>query len=256
MAEGKDYLKNVQALLPHLQLLDNKRLAGSVRRTRNTSEVVSVVADASKKIQADNTAGRVPAARSDGRPSLPELQPGGEGPGDGRGGGGHTVVEGHKKDRQESGAVADLLQSGGKKHKRKRRVEAQTDAAGGGGSVTDVAGEERAQEHTKPKKKRKENAASVKVSEEVPEGPAAAPKGKQKKRKKSSGGVGEVAGLFDFKSSEAADGAGKPEGGLIESGLQRVGELKAGMRGAQVGAALQHVLGNLDSERPLAPGWD
>ena len=49
---------------------------------------------------------------------------------------------------------------------------------------------------------------------------------------------------------------GLPESSLPESKAQTVKDLKPGMRGAQVGMALQSVLGSLDGARPLAPGWE
>jgi len=268
VAEAEDYQQKVQAMLPHLQTLDNKRL-NSARRPRHATEAAArkpphmVKAPAAQereyKAQPREVEGK--GARQERNMSPSRLQPA-EGVWEGRGGEGRAEA-GSKRARPEETlpfhkSEADPGQKSGKKQKRKQRLDTRQ-AATTVQEEADVAQEARAQESLKPKKGRAaKKSRGVRGGDRQEGGTAVAPGGKQGKYFDASG---EVAGksLRDVaKASNDVEVAGI---GVVEQpralkGLKAVVELKAGMRGAEVGAALQFGESKAEFERPLAPAWD
>lgn len=249
VAEAGGYQQMVQAMLPHLQTLDNKRLDNSVRRLRHATEVSAGKLTDKPKDEGPR------AAQERGSEAQPlELE--GASQDRSRFSWG---IQPAKEDVGKVRAEADLkrarsdeypphdesevgpMQKGGKKQKTKRRAETQ--AAPVPQEENDVEKEARAQDFSNLKKGR-----AAKKSE----GTAAAPGGKHRRKVGASAeNTGNaVRNKANLKASQDVEMAGI---GTVE---EKTLELKAGMRGAQVGAALQNVLGNLESERPLAPAWD
>ena len=132
VANKEDYQQEVQALLPHLQSLDNKRLDGSVRRhkgTQGAEENLALKAEAAAPVDIQEGCKGAPKRRKVGKAeglqverSLPDVQ--------------LLASDGQEEKRwknsknKEGGCLPEAQQNCGKKQKKEARSRDQRRCGG------------------------------------------------------------------------------------------------------------------------------